>query len=74
MIREWLRKKIHIKKNHATSNFSKNLLAIEMRKAQMFKNKPVYLDLLTLVLSKTVIYEFWYEYVKPKYGKEVKLC
>ena len=40
----------------------------------MFKNKPVYLDLLTLELSKTVIYEFWYEYVKPKYGKEVKLC
>ena len=40
----------------------------------MFKNKSVYLDLLTLELSKTVIYEFWYEYVKPKYGKEVKLC
>ena len=37
-------------------------------------NKPVYLDLSILGLSKTVIYEFCYDYVKPKYGENAKLC
>ena len=31
-------------------------------------NKPVYLGLLILDLSKTIMYELWYDYVKPKYG------
>ena len=37
-------------------------------------NKPVYLGLSILDLSKTLIYEFCYDYLKPKYGKNVKLC
>ena len=37
-------------------------------------NKPVYLALPMLDLSKTVIYEFWYDYVKPKYGENAKFC
>ena len=37
-------------------------------------NKPVYLGLSILDLSKTVMYERWYDYVKPKYGKNSKLC
>ena len=45
-----------------------------MRKTQILMNKPVYLGLLILDLSKTVMYEFWYEYVKPKHGENVKLC
>ena len=36
-------------------------------------NKPVYLGLSILGLSKTVMYEFWYDYVKPKYGENAKL-
>ena len=37
-------------------------------------NKPVYLDLSILELSNTVMYEFCYDYVKPKYGEKEKLC
>ena len=37
-------------------------------------NKPVYLGLSILDLGKTVMYEFWYDYVKPKYGQNAKLC
>ena len=37
-------------------------------------NKPVYLGLPRLEISKTLMYEFWYGYMKPKYGDNVKLC
>ena len=36
-------------------------------------NKPVYLGLSILESSKVLMYEFWYDYVKPKHGKKVKL-
>ena len=49
------------------------MLAIEIRKPQILINKPVYLGLTILDLSKTVMCEFWYDYVKPKYGKNEKL-
>ena len=59
---------------HATKLFTGNLLAIEMKKTQITMNKPVYLGLSILDLSKTVIYEFWYDYLKPKYDQNVTLC
>ena len=37
-------------------------------------NKPVHLGLSILVLSKILMYEFWYDYVKPKYGEKAKMC
>ena len=37
-------------------------------------NKPVCLGLSILGLSKILMYEFWYDYAKPKYGGKVKLC
>ena len=37
-------------------------------------NKPVYLGLSILELSKILMYEFWYDYVKPKYGGKAKFC
>ena len=37
-------------------------------------NKPVYLGMLILDISKTLMYEFWYDYIKPKYGVRAKLC
>ena len=38
------------------------------------KNKPVYLGLSILEVTKIVMYEFWYDYVKQKYGQRMKLC
>ena len=51
-----------------------NLLEIDMKKTQALMNNPVYLGLSILDLSKTAMYEFWYDYIKPKYGEKVKLC
>ena len=45
-----------------------------MKKTQILMNKPVYVGLSMLELSKIVMYEFWYDYVKPKYGENEKLC
>ena len=45
-----------------------------MRKTQILINNPVYLGLSILDLSKTVMYEFQYNYVKPKYGGNAKIC
>ena len=64
-------------KCHNTKCFTKNLLAIEMKRILM--NKPVYLGLLILDLSKTVMFELWYDQkyftlVKQKYGENEKLC
>ena len=36
-------------------------------------NKTVYLGLFILELSKILMYEFWYDRVKPKYGENVRL-
>ena len=44
-----------------------------MRKTQVLMNKPVYLSLSVLDLSKIVMYEIWYDYVKPKYAENAKL-
>ena len=37
-----------------------------MKKTHILMNKPVYLGLSVLDLNKTVVYEFWYDYLKPK--------
>ena len=36
-------------------------------------NKPIYLQHSILALSKILMYEFWYDYVKPKYDEKAKL-
>ena len=59
---------------HTTKYFSENLLAIEMKKTKVKMNKPVYLGMSLLDISKTLMYEFWYDYVKPKYQDNAKLC
>ena len=59
---------------HTTKWFSENLLAIEMKKIKVKMNKPVYLGLSILEISKTLMYEFWYDYIKSKYQSNAKLC
>ena len=54
--------------------FSENILSIEIKKSWALMNKYVYLGLSILKLSKTLMYEFWYDYVKRKYGEKLKLC
>ena len=59
---------------HTTKHFSDNLLAIDLKKAKVKMNKPLYLGMSTLDISKTLMYDFWYDYVKPKYNDKAKLC
>ena len=54
--------------------FSENLLAVEMRETEVFMNKPVYLGQAILDISKTLMYEFYYDYLQIKYSDKVKLC
>ena len=54
--------------------FSDNLMGVEMGKTNITMDKPVYLGLTILDLSKTLMYEFHYDYIQPKYGSKVKLC
>ena len=59
---------------HTTKFLPQNLLATEIKRMEILINKPVYLGLLILELSKILMCEFWYDYVKPKYGENAKLC
>ena len=59
---------------HTTKHFSENLLAIEMKKTKVKMNKLVYLGVSILDISKTLMYEFWCDYIKLKYGDRAKLC
>ena len=54
--------------------FSDNLIGVEMGKIEITMIKPVYLGQAILDLSKMVMYEFHYDYMKPKYGSKVQLC
>ena len=54
--------------------FSKHLFAVEMGKIEIKMKKPVYLGQAILDLSKTLMYEFHYDYMRPKHGSKVRLC
>ena len=59
---------------HSTKYISEDLLLMEMRKVEVKMNKPIYLGQAILDISKTFMYEFWYDYIKPKYGDKARLC
>ena len=69
------RKKLASEPNfHTSKDFSEHLMAIEMEKTKVYMNKPIYIGQSILDISKTLMYEFYYNYLKPKYGDKVKLC
>ena len=57
---------------HTTKYFSENLIAIEMKKTKVKINKLIYLSMSILDISKTLMYKFWYDYIKPKYQDKAK--
>ena len=69
------RSKLVSEPNYHTINLiSEDLSIIEMKETKVKMNKPIYLGLSILEISKTLMYEFWYDYMKPKYNGNVKLC
>ena len=59
---------------HTTKFFTENMLAVEMKKMQIFINRPLYLVLSILELNEILIYASWYDYVKRKCDEKAKLC
>ena len=59
---------------HSTKCISEDLLIMEMKKREIYMNKPIYLGQAILDVSKTLMYEFWYDYLLPMYGENIKLC
>ena len=59
---------------HSHKDFSDSFMAIYIKKASVKMIKPLYLGMSILDISKTLIYEFWYDYIKPNYGDRAKLC
>ena len=53
--------------------FSENLISVHMKKTSLVMNKPVYLGARILDLSKTIMYDFHYKYIKPMYKDKAKL-
>ena len=69
------RNKLVSEPNYHTMNYiSEDLSIIEMKRTKVKMNKPIYLGLSILEISKLLMYEFSYDYMKPKYGDNVKLC
>ena len=69
------RSKLVSEPNYHTINLiSEDLSITEMKKTKVKMNKPIYLGLSILEISKILMYEFWYDYMKPKYNDNVRLC
>ena len=67
-------KKLAAKQNYVSCTmFDENLIAVHMEKTKLYFNKPVYLGMSILDLSKSLMYDFHYNYIKTKYGDNAKL-
>ena len=67
-------KKLASKPNYESRKiFNENLVSVHMKKTSLTMNKPVYLGMSILDLSKTLMFDFHYKYIKPKYGNKAKL-
>ena len=69
------RSKIVSEPNYHTMNYiTEDLSIMKLKRTKVKMNKPIYLGLSILEISNLLMYEFWYHYMKPKYGDNVKLC
>ena len=69
------RSKLVSEPNFYTMNLiSEDLSIIETKKTKIKMNKPIYLGLSILEISKILMHEFWYDYMKPRYNDNVRLC
>ena len=59
---------------HSSKHISEDLMIMEMKKVEIKMNKPIYLGQAILDISKTLMYEFWYDYIKAKYSDKARLC
>ena len=67
-------KKLVAKPNYRSCKiFNENLVSVHMKKTSLTMNKPVYLGMCILDLSKIIMFDFHYNYIKPKYGNNAKL-
>ena len=70
-----IRNKLVSEPNYHTINLiSEDLSIIETKKTKIKMNKSIYLGLSILEISNILMYEFWYDYMTPKYANNVKLC
>jgi len=58
---------------HSRSVFSENLVAIKLHKFEVKFNKPIYVDMYILNISKRCLYEFYHEYMAPLFRKKEKI-
>ena len=75
IVTEQRRKQLTSEPNYGScKQLTNDLIAIEMRKTEVLMDKPIAVGQAILDISKTLMYEFWYDYLKPKYQDKVKLC
>ena len=69
------RSKIASEPNYnGTKYISEDFLLMELKKRDIYMNKPLYLGQAILDYSKMLMYEFWYDYLQPKYNDKIELC
>ena len=74
IVTEECRKKLVSEPNYAScTTFSDYLMAVEMRKTRVFMDKPIIVGQAILDKSKELMYEFYYDYLQPKYKDKLKL-
>ena len=59
---------------HTRKHISEDLMIIEMKKLKVTMNKPIHLGQAILDISKTLMYEFRYDFIKPIYKDKARLC
>ena len=75
VVTEERRKKLVSESSYdSAKQFSENLMAIETKETEVLMDKPIAVGQTILDVSKVLMYEFYYDYLKPKYQDKVKFC